>query len=392
MTAQIDVVILGGGIAGLWLLDILQRTGIEALVLNKAALGQGQTIASQGIIHGGTKYTFGMGLETAVSDLAHMPDCWRASLSGRQGPDLTQVPPLAETMGMWVPPQPGGKLLSAFSKKIMRGRMREVNPKNRPVILPTDNTGTYFKLDEMVIDVPGVLGSLRKRHKDRIRQIPDDAQLEARLDPAGTVEIGLGETTIRAQRVVLTAGAGNESLLASFGLRHIACQRRPLHQIMIRGMADPIYLHCVGRSSKPLATITAHPDPAGGYVWYVGGLLAEEGVSQSSELLIKTAKSELTRLLPGADFRLAKWATHRVERAEPGSGGSRPKSALATARESIIVGWPTKLALAPVLAEKILALLQDDGLTLGLTDLTDLPEWPTPMVAQAPWEVVTSWN
>ncbi|MCS5604154.1 MAG: FAD-dependent oxidoreductase, partial [Alphaproteobacteria bacterium] len=172
MTAQIDVVILGGGIAGLWLLDILQRTGIEALVLNKAALGQGQTIASQGIIHGGTKYTFGMGLETAVSDLAHMPDCWRASLSGRQGPDLTQVPPLAETMGMWVPPQPGGKLLSAFSKKIMRSRMREVHPKKRPMILPTDDTGTFFKLDEMVIDVPRVLDSLRERHKDRIRQIP----------------------------------------------------------------------------------------------------------------------------------------------------------------------------------------------------------------------------
>ena len=157
-------------------------------------------------------------------------------------------------------------------------------------------------------------------------------------------------------------------------------------------MADSIFLHCVGRSSKPLATITTHPDPAGGYVWYVGGLLAEEGVSKSPELLIKTAKSELARLLPGADFRLAKWATHRVERAEPGSGGSRPKSALATAWESIIVGWPTKLALAPVLAEKILALLQDDGLTPGPTNLTDLPEWPTPVVAQAPWEVVTSWN
>ena len=89
MTAQIDVVILGGGIAGLWLLDILERTGIEALVLNKAALGQGQTIASQGIIHGGAKYTFGMGLETAVSDLAHMPDCWRASLSAVSYTHLT---------------------------------------------------------------------------------------------------------------------------------------------------------------------------------------------------------------------------------------------------------------------------------------------------------------
>ena len=98
MTAQIDVVIIGGGIAGLWLLDKLQRSGIEALVLNNTNLGQGQTIASQGIIHGGTKYTFGMGLETAVSDLADMPDLWRDSLSGYKSPDLTQAPPLAKSM------------------------------------------------------------------------------------------------------------------------------------------------------------------------------------------------------------------------------------------------------------------------------------------------------
>ena len=95
MPAQIDVVIIGGGIAGLWLLDKLQRSGIEALVLNNAALGQGQTIASQGIIPGGTKYTFGMGLETAVSDLANMPDRWRDSLSGSKDPNLADAPPLA---------------------------------------------------------------------------------------------------------------------------------------------------------------------------------------------------------------------------------------------------------------------------------------------------------
>ena len=274
----------------------------------------------------------------------------------------------------------------------MRGRMQEVHPNNWPAILQPGNTGMYFNLDEMVIDVPGILEAFRSRYADRIRQIPDCAHLEIRQHPTGTIDISLDETKIRSQRIVLTAGVGNETLLARLGLNEISCQRRPLHQIMIRGMVDPIYLHCVGRSSKPLATITSHPDPNGGYVWYVGGLLAEKGISQSSELLIKTTKSELSRLLPRADFRMAKWATHFVERAEPSNKGFRPKSALATAKDSIIVGWPTKLALAPVLAENILTLLQESGLTLGTNDLTDLPEWPSPRVAQAPWEVVSSWN
>ena len=299
---------------------------------------------------------------------------------------------MAKSMGMWVPAQLGSKLVSAFSKKIMRGHMQEVHPNNWPVILPPGNTGTYFNLDEMVIDVPAVLASFRRRYRNRIRQIPGGANLEIRHHLTGNIDISIGESVIRTQRIVLTAGVGNETLMAQLGLKHISCQRRPLHQIMIRGMADPIYLHCVGRSSKPLATITSHPDPSGGFVWYVGGLLAEKGVFLSSELLIKTTKSELTKLLPGADFRLAKWATHLVERAEPSNKGFRPKSALATANGSIIVGWPTKLALAPVLAEKILTLLQESGLTLGTNDLTDLPEWPSPRVAKAPWEVVSSWN
>ena len=244
----------------------------------------------------------------------------------------------------------------------------------------------------MVIDEPGVLESLRRRYEARIRQIPDGAHLEIGQNPTGTIDIGLGETIIKAQRIVLTAGVGNETLLTQLGLSQISYQRRPLHQIMIRGMVDPIYLHCVGMSRKPLATLTSHPDPSGGYVWYVGGLLSEKGVCQSSESLIKTAKSELAKLLPRADFRQAKWATHLVERAEPNNRGFRPKSALATAKNSIIVGWPTKLALAPVLAEKILTLLQESGLKLGTNDLTDLLEWPAPRVAQAPWEVATSWN
>ena len=45
---RLDVVIFGGGAAGLWLLDELVRAGYEALLLEAGALGAGQTIASQG--------------------------------------------------------------------------------------------------------------------------------------------------------------------------------------------------------------------------------------------------------------------------------------------------------------------------------------------------------
>ncbi|HEY6200467.1 MAG TPA: FAD-dependent oxidoreductase, partial [Candidatus Binatia bacterium] len=53
---RLDVLIFGGGAAGLWCLERFRSAGYHALLLESAALGCGQTIAAQGIIHGGGKY------------------------------------------------------------------------------------------------------------------------------------------------------------------------------------------------------------------------------------------------------------------------------------------------------------------------------------------------
>ena len=389
MDVRADVVIIGGGIAGLWLLDALHQAGYSAIVLNKGALGQGQSIAAQGIIHGGTKYFAG---ESSVADLAAMPKRWRASLAGQQGPDLRAAGTLADAMQMWLPPQIGGRLLAGISQKIMRGQMRERSPSDRPAVLPMGPGGNLFDLDETVIDVPKVLKTLQNLYPERIRELPEGIEIDLAECIYG-IEVAAGPIEIQAQRVVLTAGAGNETLLARAGLGQIPCQRRPLQQIIISGMAPPLYLHCVGKSRKPLATITSHPDPTGSYYWYVGGLLAEQGVAQTPEQLLKMAKIELARLLPGADFSQANWATHRVDRAEPASRyGLLPGSALAQGHGAVIVGWPTKLALAPVLAEKIMALLKHDAIRPGPSETKGLAALPAPGIARPPWETVERWN
>jgi len=389
MGVRADVVIIGGGIAGLWLLDALYQAGYSAIVLDKGALGQGQSIAAQGIIHGGTKYFTG---GSSVADLAAMPKRWRASLAGQQGPDLRAASTLADVMQMWLPPQFGGRLLAGILQKIMRGQVRERGTGDRPAVLPIGPGGSLFDLDETVIDVPKVLETLQDLHPERIRELPEGTEIGLAECTDG-IEIAAGPIKIQAQRVVLTAGAGNEALLARAGLGQIRCQSRPLQQIIIGGMVPPLYLHCIGKSRKPLATITSHPDSTGSYYWYVGGLLAEQGVSQTPEQLLKTAKVELARLLPGADFTQATWATHRVDRAEPASrGGLLPGSALAQSYGAVIVGWPTKLALAPVLAEKIMALLKQDAVRPGPSEMEGLTALPAPGIARPPWETVERWN
>ena len=55
-STRIDVAIIGGGIAGTWLLRLLSQKGYNAILLEQNELGCGQTLASQGMVHGGLKY------------------------------------------------------------------------------------------------------------------------------------------------------------------------------------------------------------------------------------------------------------------------------------------------------------------------------------------------
>ena len=68
-----DVLIVGGGIAGLWLNARLRRQGFATLLVEKGSLGGGQSVKSQGIIHGGAKYVLHGALSGASETIADIP-------------------------------------------------------------------------------------------------------------------------------------------------------------------------------------------------------------------------------------------------------------------------------------------------------------------------------
>ncbi|MCA9289912.1 MAG: hypothetical protein KDA25_02220, partial [Phycisphaerales bacterium] len=128
-------------------------------------------------------------------------------------------------------------------------------------------------------------------------------------------------------------------------------------------------------------------DADGRTVWQVGGQLAEEGVSMTPEALIARGITELRGILPGVDFADVEWATYRVDRAEPAvDGRRRPEDVVADAHGPVIVAWPTKLALAPRLADQLIDLLPPARAEAGEFD------WPhRPAVARPPWEDDVTW-
>src|SRR5438105_3474875 len=98
---EVDFLIFGGGAAGLWLLDHLSRRGDHVLLWEAGRLGQGQTVASQGIIHGGLKYTLQGLLTPAAREIRDMPGIWRQCLAGERAPDLRNTRLRSASCHLW---------------------------------------------------------------------------------------------------------------------------------------------------------------------------------------------------------------------------------------------------------------------------------------------------
>ena len=114
-TIETDIAIIGGGIAGLWLLNELRQQGFSVILLESATLGGGQTHKSQGIIHGGTKYALQGSMTEAAQAIAEMPDVWRACLEGQGCIDLTGVPVLSQQQYLFSTNKLAGKVAGFFA-------------------------------------------------------------------------------------------------------------------------------------------------------------------------------------------------------------------------------------------------------------------------------------
>jgi glycerol-3-phosphate dehydrogenase len=382
---DVDVAILGGGIAGLWLLARLRRAGYSAVLLERHALGGGQTLASQGIIHGGLKYALDLKLNADAAALADMPARWRACLAGTGEIDLRAARLNADHHLFWARRTLASRIAGFFGSKLLRGRVEALGAAQWPAVLQdADSVAAVYALDECVLDVPSLLAALRDLGGDGIAKIDADATVTPHDD---SVTIAAGDRRLTARTLVSTAGAGNEALIAQLGLPAQTAQRRPLQMLLVEHAPGPLWAHCFDASDKPRVTVTTHTTADGRLVWYVGGLIAENGVAQSEADLIATARQEFATLLPRLDLGRCRFAGSRVDRAEGATDdGRKPEGPVLRRAGRVLLAWPTKLALAPQLADTVLAELPPP--TGGSAALSG---WAVPGLAAAPWETV-SWK
>lgn len=316
---SVDAAIVGGGIAALWSASLLAKRGLSVVVCEPNGLGGVQTLASQGIIHGGAKYSSDRTAPLSVA-LNAMPDRWRACLEGAGEIDLRGVEVLAEKMHFHV------------------GRQ-------------------ILELDDFVLDVAALVRRLAEGVANRIVALAVAPESLVQGD-SGIERIDLGPYAIRARTYVFAAGAGNEALARRAGFAPGVMQLRPLRQTVARLREDPrLYVHWTAddRQAEPTLTITGH-----GPLLSIGGMVADAGAARSESAQIAAVRELLRQAFPDIALDGACFTTFVAVRAEPAARAIQDIPDAFVARHgNCLLCLPVKLSLAPRLGDLVLAEIGD---------------------------------
>lgn len=397
-SVHVDAIVIGGGIAGLWTLHTLLNKGYNAVLLEDGALGGQQTMASQGVLHGGLKYALNGVLNDASETIGEMPARWAAALDGKGEIDLSGVEILSPCQFLWPVGSLTSRVAAFFASKTLESRSAALDRADYPPLFADSRyKGALYRLEETVVNAESLVAELAKPLAGRVLQVQwgETATLVAEFGHITGIDLtpeGAPPCRLVAERYVLTAGKGNGEILEKLGCDSSpAMQLRPLHQVVVKkaGLPD-LYAVGIGTGTKPPLVATTHPTADGQRVWYLGGELAEkDGVARDGEAQVKEAQKLVAKLLPWVDLAGAQWASFRVDRAEGRMpDGTRPDGPMVKTAGNAIVAWPTKLVLAPLTADLILQEFAKQSLVPHTATADEPPSLglPPAPVAQPIWE------
>ncbi|GAA4434096.1 FAD-dependent oxidoreductase [Bremerella cremea] len=395
-TIQVNALIIGGGASGLWLLDQLRRERRSALLVESHALGTGQTIAAQGILHSGLKYSLQGLLTASAREAREMPAIWRKSLEGNAQPDLSQTSIRSQSFYLWGTNSASSKLGMWGARLGLQVTPKAVSPHNAPALLK-GCPGAIFNVAEQVISCGSFLQNLAETNQQATFQVDTKSGTEIVRDASGKVQAAIltsadgRQVRVEADWYVFAAGKGNAALRVAAGLDPRKQQTRPLHMVMVRGGLPEFYGHCVDGAATRVS-ITSARTAEGEVVWQVGGQLAEEGVGMERAELIAKAQQELLATLPGISLDRAWWSTYRVDRAEGTTmTGGRPESFKVETDGNVLTAWPTKLVLVPQLVASLTQTIKQAPMRPASFDPA-MTGWAKPSVAKTPWDREQFWT
>lgn len=384
MVRKVDIAIVGAGIAGLWTFNRLKRAGFDVLLLERDVVGGGQSLASQGIIHGGGKYPMVAQFSPSARRMRTMPGRWRRALDGQGDVDLSAANVNANAQLLMFSGDLKARVARLFALCALGDGVRKSPRREWPAALRDAGfQGAALALAEPVLEIGSVVRALAEPFGQAVR----------RIDPESSdapVEF-LRRFDIEPAAVIVTAAAGNAEVARRCGHEaEIRARHRPLLQGMLSPAPFPLFAHFMAGSKKPVATVTTHRRASGDLVWYFGGSVAERARDADPGETIDAARSAVSRYLPAVDVSGLRWSTVGVDRVEWNATARSeiPDEPVVRRVDTMLYCWPMKLAFAPLLSDKIVAELEALGVKPSGRE-TDFSDLPPVGYAVPPWETAT---
>jgi len=353
MSMHVDSLVFGGGASGLWIANRLSAYGQHVCVVESGALGSGQTVSSQGIIHSGIKYLNDKNASALISELSGMPEVWRSCIGGGHPISLRSVSVLSNAVSIWSdePIDERAAMVAEGIEPKLRYRL-DPNTRVAPDLLS-------YRVPELVIDTRSLISTLSTTGRFPIFTY-DPECIESHRGQGHTdirLRLRSGKSlSISARNLIIAAGAGTAELVLKLTGLSGLCVERPLRIVAVSGKLPKLFGHLF-RNRRLALTVTSLPGRSPHTRWLLGGEIAECG---ASGLSWPERQEEISRLLqevwPAFGSDDVEWSDYEVSRHEPlGRDGSRISGPTVEIFDNVMVTWPFKLALVPKLAGMVLA-------------------------------------
>ncbi len=377
---NIDVLIIGAGIAGLWTFNHLKSLGYDVLLLEKQSIGCGQTIAAQGIIHSGLKFSLAGKVNTLAKTISAMPDRWRDALQGNGQVDLSAAYLSAESQHLLIPSGFFGGLTKLVTQKALGQNVHNIPNTQWPENLKQSGfKGSLIHMGEPVLDVPSTIRALAKPYENCIKKITSN-----------DVDEFIKQHNIVPKVKIFTSAAHNEKHAIEQKANHgLQTQHRPLLQGMMKNAPFPLFAHLVGKTDKPVVSITTHKLNNGTLIWYLGGGVAERDKDANPLDVYEQSVQAFAKYLPNVDFTKAEWAALPIDRVEGKSKTDSwmPDTPTIHETDGALYCWPTKLTFAPLLGNMVLNKLQKRNITPSKTQ-TSFEQLQPVEYTKTPWQKI----
>ena len=365
MDAELDVVVIGGGIQGLLALDALRDRGVSTALVTDGELGEGQTIHSHGFLNTG----FGMLGDGPVQTSHDVVQPFLRSRGIEPTGDWRVIPPPAFPSMAPAAPLPGG-FDTALSAAALASPDR--NFPKRPLV-----------------------EALAAAHRNWIVQ--GRASIGDRTDDARIVVVQGpdGDMRVAARCVIAAAGCGTKALLEQLVGRTPqvdSIKHRRVHMICLR--APHGVLPAVSVVVMPLGLMLVAHDDGAVVTWYVtpmefGGAAFDDvpcdAASAADLSMLARGFGALRQLYPALNdadgVRIGSYAGYRQD---VGDMPGMPMCEPVTGAEDVIVALPSGLVPAWTNTARILELVGERAAPRG--SVAALPATDRPIPVSRPVE------